>query len=122
VSGFELAPQCPRWPAAESPTETELFRAIVAAARERTPDALVTTPPLTGFTDSHYFRRLGIVSYGLSPFPLNQAESRGIHGNNERVSLDDLMFGVHFVYDIVARIDAKGSRCSSIRPVTAPRV
>jgi len=106
-SGVEIAPQGPSWPATESPTETELFRAIVAAARERTPDALVTTPPLTGFTDSHYFRRLGIVSYGLSPFPLNQAESRGIHGNNERVSLDDLTFGVHFVYDVVARIAAK---------------
>jgi len=106
-SGVEITPQGPSWPATESATETELFRAIVAAARERTPDALVTTPPLTGFTDSHYFRRLGIVSYGLSPFPLNQAESRGIHGNNERVSLDDLTFGVHFVYDVVARIAAK---------------
>ena len=102
-----LTPQGPSWPATESPTETELFRAIVAAAHERTPNALVTTPPLTGFTDSHYFRRLGIVSYGLSPFPLNQAESRGVHGNDERVSLDDLTFGVHFVYDLVARVVAK---------------
>ncbi len=106
-SGVEITPQGPSWPATESPTETELFRAIVTAARERTPDALVTTPPLAGFTDSHYFRRLGIVSYGISPFPLNQAESRGVHGNDERVSLDDLAFGVHFMYDVVARIAAK---------------
>ena len=106
-SGVEITPQGPSWPATESPVETELFRAIVAAARERTPDALVTTPPLAGFTDSHYFRRLGIVSYGVSPFPLTQAESHGIHGNDERVSLDDLTFGVHFVYDVVARIAAK---------------
>ncbi len=106
-SGVEITPQGPSWPATESPTETELFRAIVTAARERTPDALVTTPPLAGFTDSHYFRRLGIVSYGLSPFPLNQVESRGVHGNDERVSLDDLAFGVHFMYDVVARIAAK---------------
>src|SRR3989442_12062896 len=27
------------------------------------------------------------------------------HGNNERVSLDDLTFGVHFLYDVVARLD-----------------
>jgi acetylornithine deacetylase/succinyl-diaminopimelate desuccinylase-like protein len=102
-----ITPQGPNWPATESSTDTELFRAIVAAARERTPNAVVTTPPLAGFTDSHYFRRLGIVSYGLSPFPLNQAESRGVHGNDERVSLDDLTFGVHFVYDVVARVVAK---------------
>src|SRR5205823_414654 len=90
---------------------TELFRSIVAAARERTPNALVTTPPLTGFTDSHYFRQLGIVSYGLSPFPLNQTESRGVHGNDERVSLDDIAFGGHFVYDIVPRVPRSPSRC-----------
>src|SRR6266496_1186107 len=106
-TAVSITPQGPNWPATESPTDTELFRAIVAAARERDPRALVTTPPLAGFTDSHYFRRLGIVSYGLSPFPLNQAESRGVHGNDERVSLDDLTFGVHFVYDVVARIAAE---------------
>lgn len=102
-----ITPQGPNWPATESGTDTELFRAIVAAAHERAPNAVVTTPPLAGFTDSHYFRRLGIVSYGLSPFPLNQAESRGVHGNDERVSLDDLAFGVHFMYDVVARVVAK---------------
>jgi len=102
-----ISPAGPNWPATESSTETELFRAIVTAARARDPKVLVTTPPLTGFTDSHYFRRLGIVSYGLSPFPLNQEESRGVHGNDERVSLDDLTFGVHFLYDVVSRVAAK---------------
>jgi acetylornithine deacetylase/succinyl-diaminopimelate desuccinylase-like protein len=102
-----IRPEGPNWPATESSSETELFRAIVAAARARDPKVLVTTPPLAGFTDSHYFRRIGIVSYGLSPFPLNQEESRGIHGNDERVSLDDLTFGVHFLYDVVSRVAAK---------------
>jgi len=106
-SAVTITPQGPNWPATESSADTELFRAIVAAARARDPDALVTTPPLTGFTDSHYFRRLGIVSYGLSPFPLNQVESRGVHGNDERVSLDDLTFGVHFMYDVVSRVVAR---------------
>jgi len=102
-----IAPQGPYWPATDSPIDTELFRAIVAVARARDPKALVTTPPLTGFTDSHYFRRLGIVSYGLSPFPLSQAESRGVHGNDERVSLTDLTFGVRFMYDVVSRVVAR---------------
>ncbi len=106
-TAVSLTPQGPNWPATESPTDTELFRAIVAAARARDPKALVTTPPLTGFTDSHYFRRLGIVSYGVSPFPLNQAESRGVHGNDERVSLDDLTFGARFEYEVVARVVAR---------------
>jgi acetylornithine deacetylase/succinyl-diaminopimelate desuccinylase-like protein len=106
-TGVTFQPQGPSWPATESATDTELFRAIVAAARARHPDALVTTPMLAGFTDSHYFRRMGIASYGIAPFPLTQSDSRGVHGNDERVSVDALRFGVRFYYDVVARVAAK---------------
>jgi len=102
-----IRPQGPSWPATESPTETELFRAIEATAHARHPDALVTTPMLAGFTDSHYFRRLGIASYGIAPFPLTVADARGVHGNDERVSVEALRFGVRFVYDVVSRVAAK---------------
>ena len=100
-------PQGPNWPATESPTETEMFRAITAVAHARHPNALVTTQMLAGFTDSHYFRKLGITSYGLGPFPLSQGDSRGVHGNNERVSIDALRFGLRFYYDVVSRVAAK---------------
>ena len=73
-TAVSVKPQGPNWPATESSTETEMFRAIAAAARARSPNALVTTPMLAGFTDSHYFRRLGIASYGLGPFPLTQPD------------------------------------------------
>jgi len=102
-----IRPQGPNWPATESPVETELFRAVVEAARARDANALVTTPPLAGFTDSHFFRTLGIASYGLSPFPLAVADARGVHGNDERVSITALTFGVHFMYDVVARVAAR---------------
>jgi acetylornithine deacetylase/succinyl-diaminopimelate desuccinylase-like protein len=102
-----LRPQGPNWPATESPIETEMFRAITAVAHARHPNALVTTLLLPGFTDSHYFRRLGIASYGLGPFPLTQGDSRGVHGNDERVSVDALRLGVRFYYDVVARVAAR---------------
>jgi len=106
-SAVTFRPQGPNWPATESPTETEMFRAITAVAHARHPNALVTTLMLPGFTDSHYFRRLGIASYGLGPFPLSQGDSRGVHGNDERVGLDALRFGVRFYYDVVSRVAAK---------------
>ena len=87
--------------------ETDMFRAITAVARARQPGALVTTLMLPGFTDSHYFRRMGIASYGLSPFPLTERDSRGVHGNDERVSLEALRFGMRFYYDVVSRVVAK---------------
>jgi acetylornithine deacetylase/succinyl-diaminopimelate desuccinylase-like protein len=102
-----VKPQGPNWPATESSTETELFRAIADVVRQRHPGALVTTMMLAGFTDSHYFRRMGIASYGLGPFPLTLADSRGVHGNDERISLEALRSGVRFYYEVVSRVAAK---------------
>jgi acetylornithine deacetylase/succinyl-diaminopimelate desuccinylase-like protein len=86
----------------ENPIETDLFRAIERAARDRDPDALVTTPILSGATDRPFYRSLGIVSYGLDPFKVEVSESaRGVHGNDERISIENLGFGVHFVYDVL---------------------
>ena len=106
-SGITLAPQGPNWASTESPADGELMAVVAAAARTRHPNAIVTPAMLVGFTDSHHFRRLGIASYGVSPFPLTAAESRGIHGNDERVSLEALRFGVSFFSDIVVRVAAR---------------
>jgi acetylornithine deacetylase/succinyl-diaminopimelate desuccinylase-like protein len=106
-SAVTFRPQGPNWPATESSTDTDLFRALVAVAHARHPNALVTTPMLSGFTDSHHFRRLGIPSYGIGPFPLTPEAESGVHGNDEHVSIDALRFGVRFYYDVVARVAAK---------------
>jgi acetylornithine deacetylase/succinyl-diaminopimelate desuccinylase-like protein len=68
------------------------------------PGALIATPLLAGFTDSYYYRRLGIGAYGVSPFRLSEADSRTVHGNDERVSLKNIRFGVEFFYRIVERV------------------
>ncbi len=86
----------------ESPTDTDLFRAIERAARERDPGAQVTTPMLTGATDRPTYRALGIVTYGFDPFKTEKADAqRGVHGNDERVSVATLGFGVHYLYDVL---------------------
>lgn len=102
-----IEPQGVNWSATESPAATELYRGVADAAQALAPDALVTSIMLAGFTDSHYFRRLGIASYGVSPFPLTVEESQGVHGNDERVSVEALTFGVRFFYEIVKRVAAK---------------
>ena len=106
-SAIALTPQGPNWASTESPADGELIAAVVAAARARHPSAIVTPAMLVGFTDSHHFRRLGIRSYGISPFPITASESRGVHGNDERVSLDALRFGLSFFGDIVVRVVAR---------------
>ena len=86
----------------ESPVDTDLFLAIERAAKERAPDAFVTTPMQTGATDRPTYRKLGIVTYAIDPFLTEQAErQKGVHGNNERLSVQNVGFGIRYVYDIL---------------------
>ncbi|MEO8337547.1 MAG: M20/M25/M40 family metallo-hydrolase [bacterium] len=93
-----LAPKAPF----ESPTNTDLFRAVERAAHERDPSAFVTSSMMTGATDRPSYRKLGIIAYGLDPFKVEAAdEQKGVHGNDERLSLVNIGAGVKFVYDIL---------------------
>ena len=86
----------------ESPIDTDLFRAIEKAAHEREPGAFVTTPMETAATDRPTYRKLGITTYGFSPFKIPRAEiQRGMHGNDERLSVDNVGYGVRFYYDVL---------------------
>jgi len=89
-------------PPLESPVDTDLFRAIERAAHEREPTAFVTTPMETAATDRPTYRKLGIVTYGFSPFKIPRAEiQRGMHGNDERLSVENVGYGLRFYYDIL---------------------
>jgi len=93
----------------ESPIETEFFHAIEKAAHDRDPNAYVTTPMLTGATDRPTYRRLGIATYGFDPFKVESADAqRGVHGNDERLSVENIGFGVHYLYDVLRY--AQGTR------------
>ena len=64
--------------------------------------AIDRTPMLTGATDRPSYQKVGIKTYGLDPFKVERADAqRGVHGNNERLSLENVGFGVRYVYDIL---------------------
>ncbi len=87
------------------PINTELFRAIKEVAAAQTPGVPVAPSMLTGATDRTWYRTLGIVTYGFAPYLTPEEESRrGVHGNDERISVASLGFGVHFLYDVMKRM------------------
>ena len=89
---------------AVSSTDTELFEVIQATSEEFFPGSRVIPSVSGGFTDSHFFRDLGIVSYGYAPFVLQATERRGIHGNNERVSVENVERGTRVMTDLLRRL------------------
>ncbi len=75
---------------AESPNGSprgRLFEVLTDAIRTVHPDAVVLPYMATGFTDSRFFRSIGIDTYGLAPVLLPREEFGRIHGVDERIPL-----------------------------------
>ncbi|MAT84835.1 MAG: peptidase M20 [Gammaproteobacteria bacterium] len=88
---------------AVSRSDGPLFELIEALTAERRPGARFIPGVSTGFTDSHFFRDLGIASYGFGAFVIPQGDRRGVHGNNERIGVDELVAGTDFMIELVER-------------------
>jgi acetylornithine deacetylase/succinyl-diaminopimelate desuccinylase-like protein len=88
-----------------SPTDTLFVQTVAELVKRRYPEALITYPVLAGFTDSHYFRELGVASYGFSPFVAAPRElGGGFHGNDERIGKKAFVEGLKFFYEVIAQM------------------
>jgi acetylornithine deacetylase/succinyl-diaminopimelate desuccinylase-like protein len=89
----------------QSPVEGDFFTAVEAAARTLRPGTFVTSVMQPYATDRPVYQQLGIKVYGIDPFLVETAERQsGMHGNDERVSVENLGFGVRFIYEIVKNL------------------
>jgi acetylornithine deacetylase/succinyl-diaminopimelate desuccinylase-like protein len=99
-----IEPQGIGWEATESPFSGALVAAVEEVTRRHFGGLALTSTMLAGFTDSHWFRRMGIASYGLGVFA-EAAEDQGrLHGNDERLALAAIGPGVRYLYDIVTAL------------------
>lgn len=85
-----------------SSTNSRLYQAIQNVTAELHPGSRVLPSVSTGFTDSHFTRDLGIISYGFNPLITDDGEHTGVHGNDERVPEAAFRRGVSD-YDAVIR-------------------
>lgn len=88
----------------ESSAETPLYEKIISALKEVEPDCAVTSILLTGGTDSRFFRKIGSVCYGFQPQHADMPYGemlKTIHGIDERISIENLVFGTSVLYHIV---------------------
>jgi len=81
-----------------------LFQAIAEVTSRLVPGS-ITVPMLTpGATDSCFFRRKGVSTYGLFPAIITSKELAGFHGIDERISLDNLCLGTRIVYEVLSEV------------------
>ncbi len=90
----------------ESTTQTPLYSAITQVLKEFEPNCGVTPTLTTGGSDSRFFREMGSVCYGFQPMrpdePNDELEKR-MHGIDERITVENLVFGTSIFYEIVKR-------------------
>ncbi len=86
--------------------------AVVDAVRrvceEMAPGAPVVPLLATGASDSAQLRAAGIAAYGLLPFPLGADEVGRMHGNEERMPLASLEFGLEMMFRVVVAAAGAG--------------
>lgn len=88
-----------------SATDSDLIKAVAEVVSRCHPGATIIHPVLAGFTDSHFFRDLGVQSYGFSPFLAPGRElGGGYHGNDERIGKKAYVEGVKFFYGVIERL------------------
>ncbi len=87
--------------AAATSTDTPLFKAISRQLGNHYPGARVLPGVSTGFTDSHFFRDMGIASYGFGPFVTPAVDRGTAHGNNERITIENMVRGTQIMIDLL---------------------
>jgi len=90
----------------ESTAETPLYTVISDVLREFEPGCGVTPMLTTGGTDSRFFRREGSVCYGFHPMHPEMVSGKIVkleHGIDERISIENLVFGTSVLYETVKK-------------------
>jgi len=87
-----------------SPLNTEFFQAIQKFASQNDPDCPVVPLLLPGATDSRFLREKGITTYDFCPFRLPEKEVLRVHGNDERISLKNLKFGMRMLVEVIKEV------------------
>ena len=94
------------FPSVASSSDTPLYRAIEAVAARQPKPGLVVPRMIGGFTDAHWFRELGIVSYGFVPRAVARDDARRVHGIDERVAIDTLVESITLTIELIRSFDA----------------
>ncbi|MCK4482834.1 M20/M25/M40 family metallo-hydrolase, partial [Candidatus Bathyarchaeota archaeon] len=90
----------------ESTMDTPLYEQIVTVLKEFEPNGSVAPILLTGGTDSRFFRKIGSTCYGFQPIRADLPYGeilKMVHGIDERISTENLVFGTSILYNVVER-------------------
>ena len=96
-----------RFRGADSPLDGEFLAVVRDVVQEMVEGAHLAPELTSGFTDSRVYRVRGVPAYGFVPCLVRPEELAGVHGHNERISVENLRLGMQILYEVVRRLCAK---------------
>lgn len=84
-----------------SPIDTDLWHCIERTLKAAQPDVVFLPYQSAGGTDSGFFRAKGAICYGADPYFMTEEEFDSIHGNDERVRIESIEWGLRWMYAVV---------------------
>ena len=91
-------------PPSISPLDEKIFSSLKDVAKGLHPKSVTIPMIYSAFTDSRYFRDIGISSYGILPASVTAEDIKSIHGINEKISEEALLGGVKFFYNLILKL------------------
>ncbi|WNM58033.1 M20/M25/M40 family metallo-hydrolase [Candidatus Nitrospira allomarina] len=87
--------------------DTGMFRALSNTIIRHHPDATVVPMIIPYGTDSRMFRLRGAKCYGILPLVLTTALATSIHGDAERIPVDQFETGIRIYYETLLEVAAR---------------
>jgi acetylornithine deacetylase/succinyl-diaminopimelate desuccinylase-like protein len=99
-----------------APLDTELAKAIQRTGQRLLPGVPFATAVGTGASDRPYYASAGIICYGIDPYLVELDEGRKeVHGNDERITLENLGFGLRLHMGILQEMEKVGKSVNGER-------
>lgn len=93
-----------RFSGAESSMDTRFVAVVREVVAELVEGAHIAPEMTSGFTDSRIYRLRGIPAYGFVPCLVPAEELAGIHGHDERISVENIRLGMQVLFEVVRRL------------------
>ncbi len=89
----------------ESPSDSELYRILAATITDHDPGGIPVPAMMPFATDAKHLAPLGVPCYGFSPLRMRPEDRyfAWFHGEDERVPIEALRWGLPVLYDAVLR-------------------
>ena len=86
----------------EADPQSPLYDTMLRALKQQDPAAIVLPDLVVGATDARHVTKLGTKVYGFCPMFDDASEMERVHGDDERIRLENVGFGTRVLYQVVS--------------------